>query len=93
MCIKLIEETRISRIDTNIYNKEVPDQLNTLRDVKICHNSALLVEEKDPNEILLEQTSEQKTNYVQEVIDLDDTADFRTVIVNTQNDKQDFKRF
>ena len=67
--------------------------MNTLKDVKICHNSALLVEEKDINEISLEKSVVGGQAYVQEVIDLDETADFRTVIVNTQSDKQDFKRF
>jgi len=56
ICVKLIEETRITRIDTNLYNKETSKRLNTLKDVKICHNSALLVEDKDPNEISHEKS-------------------------------------
>jgi len=51
MCVKLIEETRISRVDTQIYAKDNPNRMNSVKDLKICHNSALLVEEKDPSEI------------------------------------------
>ena len=52
MSLKLIEETRISRLDTQIYAKDSDNKrFNLLKDVKIAHNSALLVEEKNASEI------------------------------------------
>jgi len=53
MSVKLIEDTKIIRIDTQVYAKETADmpieirRPNTLKDCKIIHNSALLVEKKD----------------------------------------------
>lgn len=61
-------------------------RLNTLKDVKVIHNSAILVERKDPDEVELELQDSTK-KYEADVIDLDDTEDFRTVIVNIESEK------
>jgi hypothetical protein len=49
--IKVVEDTVIRRVDRLKYNKDIPNVKNTLRDLKIVENSALLVEEKDPSEV------------------------------------------
>jgi hypothetical protein len=44
MSLKVVEENLIRRIDKHIYNQDNPDKMNTLKDVKIVENTALLVE-------------------------------------------------
>jgi hypothetical protein len=44
ICAKVVEENLIRRIDRLIYNKENSSILNTLFDLKIVDNSALLLE-------------------------------------------------
>lgn len=57
MKLEVIEETQIRRIDTQVYDKEflnLPEQLRrkmTLRDLKIVHNSLVLVTIRGPNEV------------------------------------------
>lgn len=100
--VKMVEDTRITRIDTQVFDKETIHmpvehrRLNSLKDVKVAHNSAFLVERKDPDEMVAEEVSETDggaKKYVSDVVDLDDTEDFRTVIVNTEDSKDEFNRF
>ena len=63
----------------------------------MVHNIAFMVEEKTQYEQESTQTKEGKganePHKDSEVIDLDDTEDFRTVIVNTEENKDAFERF
>ena len=43
-CLKVVEENLIRRVDRQIYNKENPTVKNTLKDLKIMDNSAILLE-------------------------------------------------
>lgn len=88
----MVEETRIIRLDTQIYDKEDPTKLNSLKDCKVCHNTALLVERKDTEE-LEPQIADASTKYNPDVVNIDDTEDLRTVIVNTDCDKENYQRF
>ena len=54
LMIKIVEDTMIRRIDRKVYNQDNPNIKNTLKDLKIIDNSALLVELKDPAELLQE---------------------------------------
>lgn len=47
--LKVVEDTVIRRIDRQIYNRENPTVKNTLKDVKVGDNTAILVEMKDEN--------------------------------------------
>lgn len=87
MKCKLIEDTKQTRIDRLVWNKEFstlpPDQwvANQLKDIRIVHNSAFLVEMKDEQD--LEDDTEMaqgKASYEPTVVDLDDTESDRTVI-------------
>jgi hypothetical protein len=49
--IKIVEDTMIRRIDRKVFNSDNPNIKNTLKDLKIIDNSALLVELKDPAEL------------------------------------------
>ena len=95
---KLIEETRQTRIDRLIWNKEfltLPEDkwvANTLKDAKIVHNSVLLVEMKDETDIEDDAViAEGKQAYQATVIKLDDTENERTVIASLQNDPNSHK--
>ena len=97
----MIEETRIIRVDTQVYDKKALDspasegKLNTLKDLKVVHNSAFMAEVKDPDEVAAqdEVSTVEGKKYVQDVIDLDDTDKWRTVIANSDLDKTDTKRY
>ena len=84
----MLEETRIVRIDTQIYNKQ--EQLNTLKDLKVVHNAAFMAEVKDPTEIEEVHTAKK---YVPDVVELDETENWRTVIANADLDRTDTRRF
>lgn len=45
--LKVVDDTMIRRIDRQIWNMENPTIKNTLRDLKIGDNTAILVEMKD----------------------------------------------
>jgi len=69
-----------------------------LFDIKMVHMSSLLVEEKDENEVeeeaqTIKQGGAQASGASADIEYLDDTENMRTVIVNTENEKDDFKRF
>jgi hypothetical protein len=49
-----------------------------LKEAKVAHNAAILVERKDTDEM------EETASYTPDVLNIDDTEDFRTVIVNTE---------
>jgi hypothetical protein len=49
--VKVVEDTVIRRVDRLKFNKENPNVKNTLRDLKIVENSALLIEGKEPSEV------------------------------------------
>jgi hypothetical protein len=86
---KLIEETKQTRIDRLVWNKEFltlsEDKwvANTLKDAKIVHNSVFMVEMKDEADIEDDAViAEGKQAYQATVIKLDDTENERTVIAN-----------
>jgi len=51
LSVKVVEDTIIRRVDRKIVNQDNPTIKNTLKDLKIIDNSALLVELKDPTEL------------------------------------------
>jgi len=104
--IKVVEDTMIRRIDRKVFNSDNPNLKNTLKDLKILDNSALLVELKDPAElqqdlvqgddgevITLNKGSAPSKNDDEEMIDIDSTENIRTVIVNMDSDKNTFDRY
>lgn len=98
MKLEVMEDTQIRRIDTQVYDKEflsLPEELRrkmTLRDLKIVHNSLVHVTIRGPNEVD-ESEVNQKVQKQQYVVNVDDTLDIRTVIANSELDKQVFERF
>ena len=44
MSVKIVEESMIRRIDKHIKNQDDPTKYNTLKDVKIVENTAILFE-------------------------------------------------
>jgi len=106
LMIKVVEDTMIRRIDRKVFNSDNPNLKNTLKDLKIVDNSALLVELKDPAElqqdlvqgdngevITLDKGSAPSKNDDEEMIDIDSTENIRTVIVNMDSDKNTFDRY
>lgn len=67
--------------------------LNSLKDCKVGHNAALLVERKQADEIESENSTDGAPLYSPDVINVDDTEDLRTVIVNTDSEKETFFRY
>ncbi len=57
------------------------------------HNAALLVERKQADEIESKNSTGAVPLYSPDVINVDDTEDLRTVIVNTDSDKETFFRY
>ena len=51
LMVKVVEDTMIRRIDRKVFNPDNPNIKNTLKELKIIDNSALLVELKDPAEL------------------------------------------
>jgi len=51
LMVKVVEDTVIRRVDRKTLNQDNPNVKNTLKDLKIIDNSALLVELKDPEEL------------------------------------------
>jgi hypothetical protein len=95
---KLIEETKQTRIDRLAWNREfitLPEDkwvANSLKDVKIVHNSVFMVEMKDEADIEDDAViAEGKQAYQATVIKLDDTLNERTVIANMQGDTVNVK--
>jgi hypothetical protein len=84
LCVRMIEETRIVRIDTQVFDKKNTGVMLTLKDLKVAHNSAMIAEKKDPSEIQQDEETQQTHAVTPDVIELDDTANWRTVIVNTE---------
>jgi hypothetical protein len=105
LMIKIVEDTMIRRIDRKVFNSDNPNLKNTLKDLKILDNSALLVELKDPSElqqdlalgddgevITLNKVSAPSKDD-EEMVDIDSTENIRTVIVNMDSDKNTFDRY
>jgi hypothetical protein len=103
--IKIVEDTMIRRIDRKVFNSDNPNLKNTLKDLKILDNSALLIELKDPTElqqdlalgddgevITLNKVSAPSKDD-EEMVDIDSTENIRTVIVNMDSDKNTFDRY
>ena len=95
--LKHVEETQTKRIDTQLYLKEtmtLPEELrvlNTLHDVKLGHNSALMIEEKSAEELAGEAAGSGVAT-TNEVEHLDDSESMRTVIANV-NGFDEFQRY
>ena len=58
--MKIVEDTVIRRIDRKLVSVDNPTIKNTLKDLKIVDNSAILVEMKDPAEIEAEAQAEDQ---------------------------------
>jgi hypothetical protein len=54
LTVKVVEDTVIRRVDRKTLNQDNPNIKNTLKDLKIIDNSALLVDLKDPEELAQE---------------------------------------
>lgn len=93
--LKVIEENLIRRIDRQIYNQNDPNKKNTLKDIKLTDNAALMVDMKSEEELAKETDQEYvKTNpHTLDYVNVDDTENIRTVIVNTEYDKENFERY
>ena len=97
--VKVVEETVIRRVDRKLVNQDNPTIKNTLRDLKIIDNSAILVEMKDPAELEADASQDQEIKQLNikgqddEKIDIDSTENIRTVIVNMDSDKSTFDRY
>ena len=57
--MKIVEDTVIRRIDRKLVSVDNPTIKNTLKDLKIVDNSAILVEMKDPAEIEAEAEDQE----------------------------------
>ena len=55
-----MEDTVIRRVDRKLVSIDNPTIKNTLRDLKIVDNSALLIELKDPAELEAEASEDQE---------------------------------
>ena len=83
--VKVVEETLIRRIDKRVMNIDNPNVKNTLRDLKIVDNSALLIEEKSQEELAESEATEVVAiSNASDVVNIDSTENIRTVIVNLE---------
>ena len=92
--VKVVEDTVIRRVDRKLVNQDNPTIKNTLKDLKIIDNSAILIELKDPAEIEADASEDQEIKKLSQVgkdddekIDIDSTENIRTVIVNMESEK------
>jgi hypothetical protein len=92
--VKVVEDTVIRRVDRKLVNQDNPTIKNTLKDLKIFDNSAILIELKDPAEIEADASEDQEIKKLSQVgkdddekIDIDSTENIRTVIVNMESEK------
>ena len=90
--VKVVEDTLIRRIDKRVMNIDNPNIKNTLRDLKIVDNSALLIEEKSEEE-LTESTEVVGLPSTTDTVNIDSTENIRTVIVNLESDPNTFERY
>ena len=58
--VKVVEDTVIRRVDRKLVHADNPTIKNTLKDLKIIDNSALLVELKDPAEMEADASEDQE---------------------------------
>ena len=96
MKLRVVEETLTRRIDTKTLNEELLP--NTLKDVKVVHNTQFLLETKDGSEVdedgnQLPQDKSSTSKKDADVEYLDDSENMRTIIVNTEYDKSSFQRY
>jgi hypothetical protein len=59
-----VEDTVIRRVDRKLVSVDNPTIKNTLKDLKIVDNSAILVEMKDPAEMEAEDQEVKKLNMI-----------------------------
>ena len=95
LSVKVVEDTVIRRIDRRVMNIDNPNIKNTLKNLKIIDNSALLVEEKSAEE---QEDTDDVIKLAQmksddEQVDIDSTDNIRTVIVNLEQEPQNFERY
>jgi len=89
----------IRRIDRKLVNVDNPTIKNTLKDLKIIDNSAILVELKDAAELEAEASEDLEVKKLasakpdDENVDIDSTENIRTVILNMDSDKSSFERY
>ena len=89
----------IRRVDRKLVSIDNPTIKNTLKDLKIIDNSAILVELKDPAELEADASEETEVKKLDsakpddENIDIDSTENIRTVILNMESDKNSFERY
>ena len=57
--MKVVEDTVIRRVDRKLVSIDNPTIKNTLKDLKIVDNSAILVEMKDPAEMEAEAEDQE----------------------------------
>lgn len=57
--VKVVEDTVIRRVDRKLVSVDNPTIKNTLKDLKIVDNSAILVEMKDPAEMEAEAEDQE----------------------------------
>ena len=57
--MKVVEDTVIRRVDRKLVSVDNPTIKNTLKDLKIVDNSAILVEMKDPAEMEAEAEDQE----------------------------------
>ncbi|CDW84271.1 ubiquitin carboxyl-terminal hydrolase 40 [Stylonychia lemnae] len=97
ICLKVVEDTVIRRIDRQLKNADNPNILNTLRDLKIVDNAAILVEMKDESQVSQEEDEiKQSLSHAlkdKDEVNVDDTENIRTVIVNLEYNESDFTRY
>ena len=92
--MKVVEDTVIRRIDRQLFNKDNPNIKNKLKDLKVVDGSALLVEDKDSTEVEADEVIRlQHIKSSEETVNIDDTENIRTVIVNMESEKTTFDRY
>lgn len=94
---RAIDGSQIRRIDNKLWNKQTKCA-NTLRDLKLFDNTAILVELKDSAEAEIEKIKQAEEREempelveIDEIINCDDTPNIRTCIVNQENAPQVFE--
>lgn len=91
--VKVVEDTVIRRIEKRVMNIYNPNVKNTLRDLKIVDNTALLIEEKSQEEFNDDTEVVSLSNPASDIVNIDSTENIRTVIVNLESDPNTFERY
>jgi hypothetical protein len=86
--VTMVDETKIVRVDSQRWAKEdmkLPESERKqllLKDIRVVHGTVFTIEDKPVDEQPHKSTESGAAAHEPEVIDLDDTEDYRTVIVN-----------